>query len=280
MPELPEVETIMRTLRDGVSDGLPLPGRTIQYAEVLWRRTLAEPAYAEFVQRIRGQRIERLGRRGKFALLHLTQDTLLIHLRMSGDLRVEPGVDQAGAPVPLQPHDRAVFVFTGGVRLAFNDARKFGRIWLVSDPETVTSGLGPEPFGEDLTPLRFYHMLRAHRRQLKPLLLDQTFLAGLGNIYTDEALHLAGMHPARLAHTLDQAQAERLLDAIRTVLQRGIQAHGASIDWVYRGGDYQNEFRVYQRTGLPCPTCGTPVERTVFGQRGTHFCPICQPAPA
>lgn len=279
MPELPEVETIIRALRDGGRDGPPLPGRTIEYADVLWQRTLVEPAYAEFMPRIRGQRIERLGRRGKFALLHLTQDTLLFHLRMSGDLRVELSLDETGAPVPLQPHDRAVFVLSGGVRLAFNDARKFGRIWLVADPETVTGDLGREPLEQELTALNFYHMLNHHRRQLKPLLLDQAFLAGLGNIYTDEALHLAGLHPTRLAHTLDQQQAARLLAAIRTVLQRGIQAHGASIDWVYRGGDFQNDFRVYRRTGLPCPTCGTPIERIVFGQRGTHFCPVCQPAP-
>jgi formamidopyrimidine-DNA glycosylase len=276
MPELPEVETIIRALRDGGRDGPPLPGRTIERAEVLWHRTLAAPDLVEFSQRIPGQRVESLGRRGKFALLQLTDDTLIIHLRMSGDLRVEPGVDEGGIPLPLAPHDRAVFYFTDGVRLAFNDARKFGRIWLVSDPQTVTGQLGPEPLEEDLTSARFHQMLTSHRRQLKALLLDQTFLAGMGNIYTDEALHLAGLHPGRISDTLSTEQSDRLLGAIRTVLQRGILTHGASIDWVYRGGDFQNDFRVYRRTGLPCPVCQTPIQRTVFGQRGTHICPVCQ----
>jgi formamidopyrimidine-DNA glycosylase len=276
MPELPEVETIIRALRDGGRNGPPLPGRTLASAEVLWRRTLAEPDYQEFLLCLPGQTIERLSRRGKFGMLHLTRDTLIIHLRMSGDLRAEYGLSEQGNPLPLQPHDRAVFYFQDGVRLAFNDARKFGRIWLVSDPETVTGMLGPEPLDESLTPTRFYNMLQSRQRQLKPMLLDQTFLAGMGNIYTDEALHLARLHPSQLSNTLDEEQAERLLGAIRTILNRGILTHGASIDWVYRGGDFQNDFRVYRRTGLPCPICQTPVQRTVIGQRSTHICPVCQ----
>jgi formamidopyrimidine-DNA glycosylase len=280
MPELPEVETIIRALRDGGRDGPPLPGRTIARAEVLWERTLAAPDLETFMQRIPGQQVESLGRRGKFAMLHLSVDTLIVHLRMSGDLRVEYALDAQGNPLPLQPHDRAVFYFTDGIRLAFNDARKFGRIWLVSDPQAVTGGLGPEPLDESLTSAHFHHMLQSHRRQLKPLLLDQSFLAGMGNIYTDEALHMSGLHPNRLSDTLDEAQAGRLLQAIRTVLNRGILTHGASIDWVYRGGDFQNDFRVYRRTGLPCPVCQTPIQRTVIGQRGTHFCPVCQIPPA
>jgi len=113
-------------------------------------------------------------------------------------------------------------------------------------------------------------------RQLKPLLLDQTFLAGLGNIYADEALHQAGLHPLDNASQLDQTQAARLLTSIRQVLEDGIQRQGASIDWVYRGGDFQNYFHVYQRTGEACNNCGTPIQRIVVGQRGTHFCPACQ----
>ena len=119
--------------------------------------------------------------------------------------------------------------------------------------------------------------LHTHQRLLKPLLLDQAFIAGLGNIYTDEALHLAGLHPTRHADELDEIQAQKLLQAIRQVLEEGIRRNGASFDWVYRGGSFQNSFRVYQRTGKPCPVCGTPVERLVIGQRGTHFCPACQP---
>jgi formamidopyrimidine-DNA glycosylase len=124
----------------------------------------------------------------------------------------------------------------------------------------------------------FYELLRARHRQIKPLLLDQAFIAGLGNIYTDEALHSARIHPLTLADSLDLTQAEKLLAGIRQVLQEGISRNGASIDWVYRGGDFQNHFRVYQRTGEPCPDCDTPIERIVVGQRGTHFCPTCQPS--
>jgi formamidopyrimidine-DNA glycosylase len=137
--------------------------------------------------------------------------------------------------------------------------------------------LGPEPLDEGFTPEDFFARIHATRRQLKPLLLDQKFLAGLGNIYADEALNLAKLHPLTPANALTVQQAAHLLEGIRTVLRDGIQRNGASIDWVYRGGDFQNYFRVYQRTGLPCPKCGTPIARIIVGQRGTHFCPYCQP---
>lgn len=170
-----------------------------------------------------------------------------------------------------------ILFLDGHLRLAFNDARKFGRVWLTNDSCLVLNNLGPEPLSPELTPRLFYQMLASRRRQLKPLLLDQTFLAGLGNIYTDEALHLAGLHPLVLANKLSPRHAEKLLEAIRSVLQEGIKRNGASIDWVYRGGEFQNHFRVYQRTGEACPCCGSAVERITIGQRGTHFCPSCQP---
>lgn len=274
MPELPEVETIRRALRDGGREGPPLVGCTIQASQLLWERTLATPSPAEFQTRIAGQAIQDVGRRGKFLLLELSSDVLLIHLRMSGDLVVEPHA------TPLAAHHRLVLDLDGGLRLAFNDPRKFGRAWLVSDPDEILAGLGPEPLEEGLTPEDFYRRLHPHRRQLKPLLLDQAFLAGLGNIYADEALHLARLHPLSLASQLDEAQAANLLSSIRIVLEDGIQRQGASIDWVYRGGDFQNYFHVYQRTGEACSNCGTPIQRIVVGQRGTHFCPACQPQTA
>jgi len=277
MPELPEVETIARSLREGGRGGAALPGRIISGIELGWERTLAEPRAEEFAVRVVGQQIEDVSRRAKFLILRLSHDSLLVHLRMSGDMRVEQGVDAAGVPLPPGPYDRLLLYFEDGQRLVFSDARKFGRVWLVSDPLLVTGGLGPEPFDPTLTPEVFYEMLHSRKRLLKPLLLDQTFLAGLGNIYTDEALHLARLHPTRLSHSLSMEDTARLLDAIRAVLAEGIRRNGASIDWVYRGGDFQNTFRVYQRTGSPCPTCGHPVERMVIGQRGTHYCPVCQP---
>jgi len=277
MPELPEVETIARTLRQGGQGREPIIGRQIAMVRLEWARTLAEPDPAGFIPRLVGQQIVAVDRRGKFLILRLDVDALLIHLRMSGDIRVEPGLDEQGAPAPLQAHDRLALDFTDGWRMAFNDTRKFGRAWLVSDPEAVLGGLGPEPFDPSFTAQTLYHRLQGARRQIKPLLLDQSFIAGLGNIYTDEALHTAGIHPLRLSNTLTEEEAARLWQAIRDVLEEGIRRNGASIDWVYRGGDFQNCFHAYQRTGEPCPVCGTPIVRITVGQRGTHFCPHCQP---
>ena len=283
MPELPEVETIARSLRAGGGSGAAILGRTVRGAQLLWARTLAAVddqagALSEvFCARIAGQTVKEVGRRGKFLVISLSHDTLLIHLRMSGDLRVEAGFAENGDCLPLQPHDRLVIDFTDGWRLVFNDARKFGRVWLVRDPAIVLRSLGPEPFDAHFTAYELYVRLQRYKRQIKPLLLDQTFLSGLGNIYTDEALHIAGIHPLRLSSDISPEQAGILWTAIRTVLTEGINRNGASIDWVYRGGDFQNHFQVYQRTGAPCPQCGTPIERIAVGQRGTHYCPVCQP---
>jgi len=278
MPELPEVETIARYLRDG-KDGKPLVGQTIQSVEVFWEKSIAEPAVAQFRQQISGQSVREVARRAKFLILRLDFEYLLFHLRMSGDLRIEPEQSEDGQVRPVAVHDRLVFHLSQGERLVFNDPRKFGRAWLVRDTTPVFAGLGPEPLAEDFSAQDFYQRLHAHHRQLKPLLLDQKFIAGLGNIYTDEALHLARLHPNQISAGVRLHEAENLWQAIRSVLQEGIRRNGASIDWVYRGGDFQNSFRVYQRTGLPCPVCGTAIVRTVVGQRGTHYCPVCQPKP-
>jgi formamidopyrimidine-DNA glycosylase len=190
---------------------------------------------------------------------------------MSGDLLVKP------ADASPETHDRLLLKLDGDIQLVFNDARKFGRLWMVEEVDRVVGDLGPEPLDEYFTAHDFFERLHASHRQLKPLLLDQSFLAGLGNIYADEALNLAKLHPLSLSNQLSEVQASRLLVSIRAVLRDGIARNGASIDWVYRGGDFQNYFRVYQRTGLPCPECGTPIARIIVGQRGTHFCPTCQP---
>jgi len=273
MPELPEVETIATNLRRGTPTQPPLPGMIVSAGSVLWPRTLATPTIDEFDKQLPGQAVTEISRRGKYLVIQLSRETLLIHLRMSGDLLV------LSDETPPAPHDRLFVNFQGGYRLVFNDPRKFGRVWLVTDPDSVLASLGPEPLDEDFTPQRFYSMLQQHHRQLKPLLLDQSFIAGLGNIYTDEALHMAGLHPLQLSRNIAVEQAGRLWASIRHVLQEGIRRNGASIDWVYRGGDFQNYFRVYQRTGKPCPVCATPVERSVIGQRGSHYCPQCQPPP-
>jgi formamidopyrimidine-DNA glycosylase len=281
MPELPEVETIARSLRNaagfdftpgqGLEHRPGVVGRVIAEVRVNWPRIVATPPAEEFAQRIAGQVVLGVSRRGKFLLLQLDCDWLLIHLRMSGDIRVEP-CDQTLD----QPHDRVILEFRDGTRLVFNDTRKFGRLWLVNDPGAVLSKLGPEPFSEVLDAQAFYKMLQVRKTSIKPLLMDQRFICGLGNIYTDEALHKARIHPLQKAGTLTLDQAGRLLLAIREILGEGILRNGSSIDWVYRGGDFQNQFRVYQRTGEACFNCGTPIERIIVAQRGTHFCPHCQ----
>jgi len=274
MPELPEVETIRQALKRGGRGAAPIVGQEVRESHLEWERTLAEPSPAQFHERITGQEIVDIDRRGKFLLLRLSPDTLIVHLRMSGDLNVVPYSE------PVAQHDRLWLDLDDNRRLAFNDTRKFGRVWLVDDATSVTGHLGPEPLDDDFTPEAFHANLHAHRRQLKPLLLDQAFLAGMGNIYTDEALHLAHLHPLELSNSLDESQSKRLWESIRQVLQEGIKRQGASIDWVYKGGDFQNYFRVYQRTGSPCPECGNPIQRITVGQRGTHYCQNCQPEPS
>jgi formamidopyrimidine-DNA glycosylase len=272
MPELPEVETIIRALRNGGRGDVSILNRRIQSVDLRWARTLDTPTPDEFISRLTGRQIVDVTRRGKYVVIHLDQGYLLLHLRMSGDLRVFP----PPAPPPAL-HDRLILDFKDGYRLAFNDTRKFGRVWLTSDPETVTGALGPEPFDPAFTTEIFFDNLHRKKKSIKSLLLDQSFLAGLGNIYTDESLHRARIHPLRNSQSLTTEETNRLLTAIRETLMEGIRKNGASIDWVYKGGDFQNNFRVYQQTGKPCKVCGTPIERIVSGQRGTHFCPKCQP---
>lgn len=266
MPELPEVETIARNLRP------QLVGRQIRVVQVLWPGTIAAPSVGSFVQHLPGQSILEVSRRAKYLVFRLSRDFLLLHLRMSGDLQWrEPDV------LP-QKHDRLLFTLGMGSErtLAFHDPRKFGRAWLVENPEKVLGMLGPEPLDDAFTPQMLWERLRGKRRQLKPLLLDQTFLAGLGNIYSDEALYRAKLHPLRLASSLSPEEATHLWQAIREVLLEGIQRNGASIDWVYRGGEFQNYFQVHLREGEPCYRCGEPIQRIRVAQRSSYFCRVCQ----
>ena len=282
MPELPEVETIARSLRNPVD--LPfensvsiqtrpgIVGRVVSSVELLWNRSLVTPSFEELGSTLSGKAVSSVGRRGKYLVIQVEPFWMFIHLRMSGDIRVEPFRLDGG-----EKHDRLVIRFIDGVQFVFNDPRKFGRVWLVQDPAEVTGSLGDEPFSDLLTGESFHQMLHASSQRIKPFLLDQKRVAGLGNIYTDEALFLAGLHPLTPGSAITELQAESLLRSIRFVLEDGIRRNGASIDWVYRGGDFQNYFRVYQRTGEPCSVCGTKIQRIVVGQRGTHFCPQCQP---
>lgn len=262
MPELPEVETIARKLRPD------LVGRKILSADLRWPRTLAFPSPRKFKSQIQGQKIKDVGRRAKFLVIRLSDFNLLIHLRMTGDLSLR------SSTIRPELHDRLVLQLSGGRSLAFNDTRKFGRVWLTPKPEEILGKLGPEPLDAEFTPRWLHAALHRKHRQLKPLLLDQSFLSGLGNIYTDEALHVAKLHPMTASDSVTAEQAEALHHAIHSVLNEGIRRNGASFDWVYRGGEY--DFRVYDRKDKECPVCGTKIERILVGQRSTHYCPGCQ----
>jgi len=277
VPELPEVETVARLIRPH------LVGRHVTGTRVLWERSLGGRSRTAFARAVRGSRIERVGRRGKFVVMELGRASapggaLLVHLRMSGRLFVGDPAEDPG------PYLRVALDLDDGRRLAFVDVRKFGRFLFSPRPAEVLGRLGPEPLDAAFGADAFAAALRARRGALKPLLLDQGFVAGLGNIYVDEALHGAGLHPTMPAARVDDAGARRLHAAIRRTLRAAIAREGSSFDTFYRTpegrpGSYQDRFRVYGRQGEPCRTCGTPIERIVVGQRGTHVCPRCQLRP-
>ncbi len=292
MPELPEVETIRQGLTDTIR-GKQISGFEVRLPKVF------KVAGPERDQRIIGSTILSVERRGKLLLLRLsTGVTLLIHLKMTGQLIYREGAgivlagghptnDMVTAVLPRKS-THAIFRFSDGSELFFNDQRTFGYIMLVPNPDVsevpLIKAFGPEPLGRAFTPARFGAMLkRRPHAKLKPLLLDQSFIAGLGNIYVDEALNLAKLHPLRLAGSLRPAQQRALYQAIRQVLRTSLRLGGTS-DNTYvtiRGeqGDYHRIARVYHRTGLPCPSCGTLIQRMVVAGRGTHYCPVCQRTP-
>ncbi|MGE5263446.1 MAG: bifunctional DNA-formamidopyrimidine glycosylase/DNA-(apurinic or apyrimidinic site) lyase [Acidobacteriota bacterium] len=271
MPELPEVETAVRDLRP------QLTGHTITGARVLWQRTIAMPRARQFAQGIQGYAILDITRRGKFLKFHLHKDnttkTLFVHLRMTGGFRIDP------CDEPRDKHMHVLLRLDDGRELRFRDPRKFGRMWLVEDETPVVKKLGPEPM--EITEKEFIQRFNTRRGRLKPLLLDQTFLAGLGNIYVDESLWYAKLHPLRAAESLTRAERVRLYHAIQRVLKRAIAVGGTSIDVMYKrvngaSGGFQDSLRAFDREKRPCRRCGTPIQKTVVGQRGTHYCPTCQ----
>jgi formamidopyrimidine-DNA glycosylase len=265
MPELPEVETIVCRLR------APLIGETFSDVRIGWER-MAQPSPPEMRVRLTGQRVEAIDRRGKYLVLQLSgEDTLIIHLKMTGDLQVLP------ASVPAHQHDRVVFDLENGCQLRFRDPRKFGRVYLTYDPARILARLGPEPLDDEFNEDEFLALFARRSGRIKPLLLNQEFIAGLGNIYADEALFLAGIRPQRKADTLLEGEKRRLYRAIQQVLRLAIDQKGASLaDEAYRGGQYQQQFLVYDRTEQPCSKCGGSIRRIRLGQRSAHFCPNCQ----
>ena len=268
MPELPEVEITVRRLRPG------LLGRTITSSRVNWHRTLATHSPCDFLRVIKRATVRDVSRRAKYIVVTLSlQDNttrhLLIHLRMSGSLEVAP----VGAPAPK--HERISLILSDGQELRFNDPRKFGKFYLVDDLPHFTRNLGPEPLAHDLTEEQFFDRMRLRRGRIKPLLLKQDFIAGIGNIYADEALWRAKISPLSFAERLTRQKIGTLFGAIRETLRRAIDAAGTdSGDRVVKNGYYRP--RVYGRDGLACFRCRSALRKIVLGQRGTHYCPKCQ----
>ena len=272
MPELPEVETIRRRLEPLLS------GRTIVRTEIADLRLTRPIAPEELAAELDGERIESLGRRGKYLLVHLESGlTLVIHLRMTGSLRHR---HVGGDPLP---HERARLVLDDGTELAYRDVRRFGT-WQLLTPDELEECLGervgPEPLAPEFTPELLRERLAGRRAPLKAVLLDQRTLAGLGNIYVDESLWRARLHPARPAGSLGKPALVRLHDGIRETLEAGLARQGATLrDYALpdgESGSMQVEFRVYGREGEPCERCGTAISKTRIAGRGTWFCPRCQ----
>ncbi len=271
MPELPEVETIKNELAPHVV------GRTIVGVDVFWDRMVRRPSVDEFRSRLVGERIVELGRRGKYLLIKLSGgETLVIHLKLTGSLWQK-------SPPEGDRFVRATIHLDRGGHIYFRDPRKFGKMWLVPDASLATGKLGPEPFESGFTPEILAARLKKRRIPIKAALLDQGVLAGVGNLYADEALFAAKIHPLRPADSLSGSELKRLYKAVLSVLRAGIGNKGASVENYYRPdgarGKAHTEFRVARRGGEPCPRCGTTIEYIKVRGRGTYFCPKCQLAP-
>ncbi|MGQ9824168.1 MAG: bifunctional DNA-formamidopyrimidine glycosylase/DNA-(apurinic or apyrimidinic site) lyase [Desulfotomaculales bacterium] len=273
MPELPEVETIKRTLK-GKLEGLSFTG-----VEVFLPKIIKSPVLEVFNSLLPGKKIKKLDRRGKYLIIHLSENfALVVHLRMSGSLiYTEPGTAFA-------PHTHVVFHLSNGSQLRYTDLRQFGQIYLLEESGLASlaglNGLGPDPFDPRFTREFFKKGLKQRRSMLKPLLLDQSFVAGIGNIYADEVLFRARIHPRRQSHTLTSREASRLYHVIREVLEEAIENRGTSIrdyvDGEGKEGNYQNMLKVHNREGKACPKCGKTIVRFRLGGRSTYYCPGCQ----
>ena len=273
MPELPEVETIVADLRPH------LVGREIVRAELAFPTIVRHPEPEQFKDEIAGQRIEKLSRRGKYILFHLSGDLLLVvHLGMTGQLRIVDAI------APLEKHTHAVLLLDDGRQLRYRDPRRFGRLLLGTERTLLDAKklprLGPEPIDPEFAPDELYRRLRKRHAPLKAVLLDQKAIAGVGNIYADESLHRARLRPDRVASTVGRKSAARLHESLRESLQVAIANRGSSVDtyrdaWGELGGQ-QEKLLVYGRAGEPCFTCGRPLRAVRIAGRTTVFCTRCQ----
>lgn len=269
MPELPEVETIKNELLPHVL------GRTIKSVDIYWDKMVKQPSVEEFSTRIIGQKITGLSRRGKYLFFHLSGgEVLVMHMKMTGSLLVNPSDGK---------FTRAVLRLDKGVDLHFRDPRKFGKMWLDKDESAVAGKLGPEPLDDDFTVGVLAEILKKHAAPIKPVILDQSIIAGIGNMYADEALFEARIHPLKPAKALTPAEIKRLYNAIRLVLQKALKKKGASVRNYIRPdgepGTAHDEFSVAHGVGKNCPKCGGAIKRIVVRGRGTYICPKCQREP-
>jgi len=273
MPELPEVETIKNEL-------LPhIVGRRVNGVTLFWEGIVHQPSAREFCSRLIGQRLIGLARRGKYLIFSLTSgEVLVIHLKMTGSLLLKPALAEADKFV------RAVICLDNGTEIHFRDPRKLGAVWLVEDNNSIVGRLGPEPLEAGFTPQLLAQRLANRTAPIKALLSDQTFIAGIGNMYADEALFAAGVHPLRSGGSLSSEEVERLHSTIQQVLWSAISNKGASVENYFRPdgtlGTAHFQFQVAHRLGGKlCPVCDTPIERIAVRHRGSYFCPECQPQP-
>ena len=262
MPELPEVETVVREIRPHIT------GKQVAGLEVFWPKSFEQ----RFSLPLVGRTIKSVERIGKYIICRLDKGYLTIHLRMSGQLLLNPSRPPVYLRVQMQLND--------GTKLAFNDMRKFGRWYLTSTRKELLTRVGMDALDPALSPQRFIRMLHKSRMRIKGWLLSQRFVAGLGNIYVDESLFRSGIHPLSVSAVIPEAVAERLFDEIRTVLRFAIKNMGSTIsdyrDANGKVGNAQNFFYVYQQQGRPCVQCGTVIEKHKISGRGTHICPNCQ----
>ncbi|MGR9049100.1 DNA-formamidopyrimidine glycosylase [Halobacillus faecis] len=274
MPELPEVETVRKTLKH-----LAL-GKEVEKVSVFWGNIIKQPQDPkEFEQLLVGQTIRDIDRKGKFLIFHMDDIALVSHLRMEGKFGVYEGATEK------TKHTHVIFHFTDGTELRYNDVRKFGTMHAFPKGMELKNKpliqLGPDPFNEAFTVDYFYERLRKTSRNMKAVLLDQSIVAGLGNIYVDEALFRAGIHPERIANTLTKIEVEKIREASISVILEAIEQGGTTIRSYLNSqgeiGMFQQKLRVYGKQDLECLECGTPITKLKVSGRGTHICPKCQP---
>lgn len=272
MPELPEVENVRNGLKQLIT------GKRITSVRVLWANIIKDPSVSEFTRRVEGQTIEDIRRRGKFLIFVLTKDVLISHLRMEGKYRL------GGPEVPLTKHTHVVFELDSKEELRYLDVRKFGKMSLVEkeklDSHPSIKDLGPEPTDETLETAHLVKALKKTERPVKACLLDQKIVVGIGNIYADEILYDAYVHPERKGKDLNSKEIKRLRDSIISIMNKAVEKGGTTIRTYANAfgaqGSYQDYLSVYGKTGEACPRCQHTIEKIKVAQRGTHFCPQCQ----